>query len=105
MNLFILLSGIFLAACLFCSLLWSAHRVYATMGRSRISHAIMAATIILTMAITPANILPLNIFLGIALIISAANTLAIDRGWSRLLAAPPAILGSSLAFGLPFSFS
>ena len=105
MTIYVLMVGAVIAASLFASTLWSAQRSFATTGRTRVAHIILAALVIAAMATLSLELPLLSRIAGILLILAALQTGWRDARWSKLLALPPIIFGAVLAAGLPFSAS
>lgn len=102
MTILVLMAGVFLAATLFGSVLWSGYAAFLGKGPVRLVNGGLCALTLATMAAMSFEVPWLSIGLGGFLALMALAGTAMNKGWSRLMSLPPAILGASLVTGLPF---
>ncbi|MGR3571271.1 hypothetical protein [Brevirhabdus sp.] len=103
MAIFPQLVGVFLAALLLASLIFSVVRIFLTTGLLEVAHIATALLIVLGAVAVTMTLRNPAVFIGSALAFSAAVALLLEKGWNRVLPLIAVLFAAALMTGLPFT--
>lgn len=97
MNMFAILIGIVIAACIFAALLWSIYRAVVTTGRLRTTYIVLALSTLMVVSGITWTLNALLLTASVSLIVTAIIAMIYEARWSKLLPLAQLLLGG-LAF-------